>query len=229
MIRSSILKFLERRGYRVEKLSRIPRAHLSRMEVTDLRDLVDAASGIPGMLTPESGKFLYTLCYMQGVEGDVVEIGSWQGYSTSFLARAVADSKNGTLYAVDHFKGNVGKESRYVVGRQDLSDLRGNFEANMRRLGLWESLRLLDMPDAEAAEQLAGKRVRFLFVDGDHTREGVEKDINLFFPLLIPGAIVVFDDFTGDFPGLVAALDELVARRRFRRIFSYEKTLVMEV
>jgi cephalosporin hydroxylase len=75
----------------------------------------------------------------------------------------------------------------------------------------------------------SAKKVRFLFIDGDHTRAGVENDIRLFFPLLVEGAIVVFDDFTGDFPGLVDALDRLVADSDFSRIFALEKTLVLKV
>ena len=192
-------------------------------------ELVNRAASIPRMLSSESGKFLYALCYMQQISGDVVEIGSWQGYSTSFLASAVRDSRNGMLYAIDHFRGNVGKEDRYRVGADDLNDLRGNFERNMRRLALWENLELLDMPNEQAVARLAGRAVRFLFIDGDHTREGVTKDIGLFFPLLLPGAIVVFDDFAARFPGVVEATDEMLGRTAVQRVFSYKNTLVLSL
>lgn len=179
------------------------------------------------MLSSESGKFLYALCYMQQLAGNVVEIGSWQGYSTSFLASAVRDSRNGMMYAIDHFRGNVGKEDRYKVGSPDLSDLRDNFERNMRQLGLRENITLLDMPNEAAVTHLPGRNVRFLFVDGDHTRDGVAKDIRLFFPLLLPGAIVVFDDFAARFPGVVGATDELLDSTPVSRVFSYANTLVL--
>ncbi|HEX6535847.1 MAG TPA: class I SAM-dependent methyltransferase [Gemmatimonadaceae bacterium] len=197
--------------------------------ITSVDDLVRSAAPIPSMLSAEAGKFLYALCYMQTLPGDVVEIGSWQGYSTSFLARATRDSGNGSFFAIDHFRGNVGKEDRYVVGRADLSDLRSNFERNMRSLALWESVTLLDMPDEEAARRLEGHHLRFLFVDGDHTRAGVERDIRLFFPMLVPGAIAVFDDFSARFPGLVDALDHLLATTPVRRAFGYRNTLVVLV
>jgi predicted O-methyltransferase YrrM len=197
--------------------------------VTHVDDLVNQAEPIPRMLSAESGKFLYALCYMQELEGDVVEVGSWQGYSTSFLASAVRDSGNGTLYAIDHFRGNVGKEDRYRVGSDDLSDLRANFERNMTRLGLRERIELLDMPNDEAVQRLTGRNVRFLFVDGDHTREGVAKDIRLFRPLLLPGAIVVFDDFAARFPGVAEATDERLERTPARRAFSYRNTLVVQL
>lgn len=228
-MRKTILRWLDALGYRVTKRPRYRRARLERTTITDVQDLVEDASSIPGMLPEETGRLLYALCYMQETPGDVVEVGSWQGYSTSFLARAVMDSKNGRLYAVDHFKGNLGKESRYVVGKTDLSDLKDRFAANMERLGLREHVRLLAMPGDRAAEELVGHEVRFLFIDGDHTRAGVENDIRLFFPLLVPGAIVVFDDFTGDFPGLVEALDRLIAESDFRRVYALDKTLVLRI
>lgn len=205
----------------------VPVTFPSGRSLTTLDDLVQQASPIPRMLSSESGKFLYALCYMQQLEGDVVEVGSWQGYSTSFLARAVRDSRNGMLYAIDHFRGNVGKEDRYRVGAADLSDLRGNFERNMRKLGLRDSIALLDMPNETAVTRLPGRNIRFLFIDGDHTREGVTNDISLFFPLLLPGAIVVFDDFAARFPGVVEATDELLDNIPVSRAFSYANTLVL--
>jgi hypothetical protein len=136
------------------------------------------------MISPKSGQFLFAMCYMQELRGDVVEIGSWQGRSTSFLARAVKCSGNGTFYAVDHFKGNVGKENCYVVGKRDLSDLEANFLHNMKTLELVDSVNLLNMTNEQAEERLRDTRIRFLFIDGDHTKAGVEKDIGLFFQSL---------------------------------------------
>jgi predicted O-methyltransferase YrrM len=220
---------LKRSGYELIRRRDTKRGFLSRTQITDVRDLLEAAAPIPCMLSEETARILYALCFAQEAKGDVVEIGSWQGYSTSFLARAVKDSGNGKLYAIDHFKGNVGKESRYVVGKKDLSDLQSLFEVNMQRLGVKDSVELLAMPNEEAAQVVSSKKVRFLFIDGDHTREGVERDIALFFPLLVPGAIVVFDDFTGAFPGVVDAVDELVARSKFQRVFSFENTVVIKL
>ena len=204
-----------------------PEVDLVGKRITNLDQLADIASFIPRMLSAESGKFLYALCYLQTLQGDVVEVGSWQGYSTSFLARAVKDSQNGLFHTIDHFKGNIGKEDLYVVGKQDLSDLRKNFENNMRKIGLWDYVNLLDMPNDIAVKNLEGKRIRFLFIDGDHKKHGVEKDINLFFPLLMPGSIVVFDDFSYHASGLVEAIDNLLKTLECERVFSYRNTLVV--
>ncbi len=227
-LKKAVLRFGEKLGYRIEKIPKASMPRLSRRQITDLDNLVRRSSRIPGMLSREAGKFLYALCYMQSELGDVVEVGSWQGYSTSFLGQAVKDSGNGRLVAIDHFQGNPGKESYYVVKDDSLSDLKENFLRNMNDAALTDHITLLDMPNDRAAEELSAKQIRFLFIDGDHTQEGVQKDIDLFFPLLVPGAVVVFDDFTDAFPGLVKALDGLLGQRDFDRAFAFHKTLVLK-
>jgi len=202
---------------------------IKKRKIVDIDALAQISAAIPGMITPRSGQFLYALCYMQELRGDVVEIGSWQGRSASFLARAVKNSGNGKFYAIDHFKGNVGKENLYIVEKQDLSDLKASFCKNMENIGLLDSVVLLDMSSNQAAEELKDNNIRFLFVDGDHTKEGVRKDIDLFFPKLTAGSIIVFDDFQEGFPGLVSAVDEFLEEMSFSKMMTYKNTLVLEL
>ncbi len=235
-IKEAILKLFNKLGYELSiahsftgSYSPYSNIELKSEKIIDLEALAQISTSIPGMISPKSGQLLYTMCYMQELIGDVVEIGSWQGRSTSFLARAVSSSQNGTFYAVDHFQGNLGKENFYIVGNNDLSDLENNFLSNMERIGLADSVRLLNMTNEQAEKEIREINIRFLFIDGDHTREGVEKDIELFFPKLMPGSIVVFDDFSKSFSGLVEAVDALIAKREFSKIMSYKNTLVLMI
>jgi predicted O-methyltransferase YrrM len=196
--------------------------------IVDVEKLGKMSLSIPGMITPESGRFLFSLCYMQETIGDVVEIGSWQGRSTTFLARAVKESENGNFYAIDHFEGNVGKEELYKV-RGSLSNLKSSFRDNIARFKLDDTVRLFDMVNTEAAKKLGENTVRFLFIDGDHTKKGVEKDIELFFPRLVKGSIVVFDDYFKGFPGLIEAVDEMFSKYKFSKAFCYRNTLVVKI
>ena len=234
-MKSLIKKVLNKFGLDIVKLEKVsssdnPYSQLSKenYEIIDIEMLGKMSLTIPGMITPQAGKFLYTLCYMQSIEGDVVEIGSWQGRSSTFLARAVKESKNGNFYAIDHFGGNVGKESFYKVDGT-LNGLKDNFNHNISKFGLSDVVHLLDMRNTEAAKQLEENTIRFLFIDGDHTKEGVRRDIELFFPRLIKGSIVVFDDYFEGFPGLVEAVDELLAQYTFDKVFYHRHTLVMQL
>jgi predicted O-methyltransferase YrrM len=196
--------------------------------IIDVEVLGKMSLTIPGMITPEAGKFLFSLCYMQDLEGDVVEIGSWQGRSSTFLARAVKESGNGNFYAIDHFGGNVGKEEFYAINGS-LSSLKDNFNDNLSRFGLIDTVNLLDMVNTEACEKIKGRKIRFLFIDGDHTKDGVKKDIELFFPQLKKGSIVVFDDYFEGFSGLIEAVDEILEKYNFDKVFYHRHTLVIKL
>ncbi len=236
MFKKTVKSLFHKLGYDVRRVKQLekPDSTVSGYSetntlITDIEKLAQCGEHIPGMISPSSGQMLYTLCYMQSMHGDVVEIGSWQGRSTFFLGNAVKDSNNGSLYAIDHFKGNFGKENLYKIDGS-LSGLSGKFLSNVTEAGLIDYVKLLDMPSGEAAQQLDDAKIRFLFVDGDHTYEGVKTDMELFFPKLLTGSIVVFDDYFEGFPGLIRAVDELVIEKQiFSKIFYYQHTLVIEI
>jgi predicted O-methyltransferase YrrM len=222
-------------GYDISKIKpaiqhTTPYSKFSKIDncIVDTEVLGEMSLTVPGMITPEAGKFLYSLCYMQEISGDVVEIGSWQGRSTTFLARAVKESDNGKFYAIDHFAGNIGKEDLYAVDGT-LENLKENFEKNMSRFDLEDVINLFDMVNTKAAEKLQDSTIRFLFIDGDHTKEGVEKDIELFFPRLTKGSIVVFDDYFEGFPGVLEAVDLAIEKYNFSKAFYHKHTLVVQI
>lgn len=229
-----VKKVINRLGYELVKKDKVefnssPYCQLTKVkEIVDLDRLSNINESIQGMTTKESGKFLFSLCYMQELNGDVVEVGSWQGKSASYLARATKESKNGDFYAIDHFKGNKGKEDLYSTGKENYSSKEA-FTDNMEKIGLTKYVHLLDMKNTDASEKLQKNKIRFLFIDGDHTRKGVEKDIELFFPMLTKGSIVVFDDYFNGFPGLVQAIEKLLQDNDFSRVFYYRHTLVVKV
>jgi len=102
---------------------------------------------------------------------------------------------------------------------------------HLARLGLDSVVRLLPVSSEEAAAQLRREsaRIRFLFIDGDHSRQGVQRDVDLFFPLLRTGAIVVFDDCSPSAPGVIEVIDELLDRNVFDRAFAYPNSFVATV
>ena len=48
-------------------------------------------------------------------------------------------------------------------------------------------------------KHLAGNRLDFLFIDGDHSWSGVKADCDMYGPLVRPGGIVAFHDIVPDF------------------------------
>ena len=108
---------------------------------------------------------------------------------------------------MDHFKGNTGRESHYVVGKEDLSDLKSNFETNIARAGLSDRVVIHDMSSQDARSEVNGP-VRLLFIDAEHTYSAVTNDFSVWRDALTPGAIVEFDDVAASFPGVVKAVRE---------------------
>jgi cephalosporin hydroxylase len=51
-----------------------------------------------------------------------------------------------------------------------------------------------DATHARVVEALGGERLDFLFIDGDHTREGVEADFRMYSTLVRSGGLVAFHD-----------------------------------
>ena len=69
---------------RVAKPRPTPRIQFS---CTDLSEYRLTTNPIPGMIRSEAAELLYAIAVVQNVEGDILEIGCWQGKSTSYLAR----------------------------------------------------------------------------------------------------------------------------------------------
>ena len=64
---------------------------------------------IQGWLHPDSGKLLYHLA-RAAPTANIVELGSWKGRSTAWLANSVRDRGEGRVYAVDTWKGTGNEE-----------------------------------------------------------------------------------------------------------------------
>jgi len=199
-------------------------------QIVHLNKLSALSDNIRGMINHRAGEELFSLAYMQSLSGDVVEVGSFQGKSTFFLGHAVEQSKNGKMYAVDHFRGNIGKEHFYKVEKGDLSDLELGFRRNIKNAGLSEVVTLINKPNHEAVADIADGTVRFLYIDGDHTAKGVQRDLDLFTSKLKAGAIIAFDDYDNvNFGGLVRVVNEFISKSKCKRKYLIDRTLIVEL
>jgi predicted O-methyltransferase YrrM len=119
----------------------------------------------------------------------VVEIGSARGRSTCALALACRQNGRGKVYAVDPHSPNAWSETGGDSG-----------EFLRRRLREYELDSWCEVVKAtsEEAARTWSRPIDFLFLDGDHTLDGVRKDFELFQPWLSDGALVAFHDTTWD-------------------------------
>jgi predicted O-methyltransferase YrrM len=146
-------------------------------------DVRRLAASIEGWLSDAQGCALFRAAAATTGRGHIVEIGSWKGRSTAWLA-AGARIAGAKVYAVDPHVG-----SREDPAAATLEE----FLANLARVGLIEHVEPLVTTSRDAARVIDGP-IELLFIDGDHSYEAVRDDAALWLPKLVEGGTVVFHD-----------------------------------
>lgn len=119
-----------------------------------------------------------------------VEIGSARGKSACYIGSALRDNGAGVLYAIDPHAPTAWNDSRSVETLPII-------QANIRRFGLERYVEVVRATSTEAAATWS-RPIDLLFIDGDHSYEGVARDWELFSPFVSPLGAVVFHDTLWD-------------------------------
>lgn len=135
--------------------------------------------------------YLYKIAKKLSFNSVAVEIGSYLGASTCFIAQGLEQGCR--LYCIDTW-GN--HHMKYVD--QDIDgEERNTYQDFMRNISKYKDkiipLRGWSYDMIETLKS-AENRIDFLFFDGDHNCEGIKKDWDLFSPLLKKGSFIAFHD-----------------------------------
>jgi SAM-dependent methyltransferase len=135
--------------------------------------------GIPGWLWPDDALKLYELAYFS--QGDVLEIGCYQGLSTTIMSQAVRDSQEAKwIISLDISPPYIATAQRHVRGKQ--LDQYVNFVCG-------DAMLLSEMLIQ------AKKRFGFVFVDHSHAYKDVAGVCRLLPELVVDGGFCLFHDF----------------------------------
>jgi len=113
----------------------------------------------------------------------VGEVGSYKGKS----AKALAHACSGEVHCIDRFQDGTEPD----------------FRNNLRDEIVSRKVTLYPMESADGAKLLTDAGVKFdmFFIDADHLKDDVVRDIDLWTPLVIDGGYILFHDcFPDDFP-----------------------------
>jgi hypothetical protein len=137
-----------------------------------------------------------------------VEIGSWKGKSSAFMAVEIANShKNIEFYCVDTWEGSVEHK-----GIDNIDLLYYQFILNMKPLEkYYKSIRSRSL---KAAEQFENESLDFVFIDASHEYEDVKKDIQTWLPKIKKGGVLAGHDYYlgyDYFPGVKKAVNECLS------------------
>lgn len=141
------------------------------MPFEDLIWLFTSDAGSRGIvrLNIAEGALLYKYCKKKR-NGILLEIGRKYGGSTVLMASSLCD---GSLYSIDIKMHNV------------VSDHIGLFKDKVHLITGDSKIIQWKMP------------VDLLFIDGDHSYQGVKNDVNKFTPHITAGGYVIFHDVVG--------------------------------
>lgn len=145
-------------------------------------EVQNVANKVEGYLTDKEGKFLYEVA--ADCINPIVEIGSWKGRSTVWLAYGCKDGKHARVYAVDPHTGSPELPKGHTFKE---------FKKNLKNAGIEERVKPIVKTSEEAAKNFSQK-ADFIFVDGAHDLASVKQDFDNWFPKLFNGGIMAFHD-----------------------------------
>lgn len=181
-----------------------------------LAEIGPVINGIDGWMDPGDGSVLYQLARFVAPQPSVVELGSWKGRSTAWLAHGLRDRGAGRLVAVDTWAGtsNEPDHARRLAGYGP-DQLFEEFRANLRGLGLEALVEPWRMTTLEAARRWdRGASIGLLHIDADHAYDAARADFEHWSPSVMRGGLVVFDDVP-TWPGPTRLVTELPRWMRF--------------
>lgn len=168
---------------------------------------LDRIDTLTGLVSPEVGRALAELAAEVPSDLAVVEVGSFKGKSTCYLAAGAKAGNGADVFAVDPWDlpGNV-------TGRFGFAEpsTRETFDRQIRSMRLGQRITPLQGFGVDVAGYWSGPQVGLLFIDGDHEEISVRADFDAWSAHLAPGAVVVFDDYLSPRnPGVKAAVHGL--------------------
>ena len=145
---------------------------------------------------------LWTLWFVarQLPPGDVLEVGSWRGGSGTVIARALADdparSGERRIILADTFRGVVKASSRdsYYKGGEHANTSVDLVRDLLRSAGVPEVELLPGVFPDERGEEIADCRFALCHIDVD-VYQSARDAFEWVWPRLVPGGLVVFDDY----------------------------------
>ncbi len=157
-------------------------------------------------ITVKEGELLYKLAMKP--KGVIVEIGSWKGYSTIWLAKGSQSGRKVLVYAIDTFEGDIHK---FVTGEGETFC---EFSNNIKRARVLDVVYTMAMK-SEDAEKDWFLPIGLLFIDGDHKE--IESDFTRWYPYVeIGGTIALHDTVCGyDMLPYKVAIRELYKSGKF--------------
>lgn len=138
---------------------------------------------VPALLTKYEKQTLYRLAQQVPNHGVIVEIGSFKGGSTICFA-AGASAKGVTIHCIDTFM------AENVTGNEG----QDTYAAFLHNTAIYRDMITVHRGYSYDMHGEFSEQIDLLFVDGDHSYEGVTSDLRLYVPRMHDNAILIMHD-----------------------------------
>ena len=162
-----------------------------------------AAEAATGFMPPDEGLALYEAAAAYAPLGPVLEIGTYCGKSTVYLA-AAARQAGQVVITVDHHRGSEENQPGWEYHDPSLVDERTgqldtlpHFRATLAAAGLEDSVIAIVGRSAQVARVWRGS-LGLLFIDGGHTEAAAQADYANWSPWVAPGGALAIHDVFPD-------------------------------
>jgi predicted O-methyltransferase YrrM len=172
--------------------------------------LQKALKDIPGHLASDEVYLLFLLARHGDGVGEIVEIGSFMGLSTCWLALGSLFASRERVTAVDTFRGSPEHQPGAEFSCETLVKEGTTFhvfQTNLRRIGVHDHVGVI-ISESHVAAANWTKAIRVLFIDGDHSYEASKLDYENWSPFVAPRGYVAFHDIEAG-PGVTQLYNEL--------------------
>ena len=164
--------------------------------------LREVARGAIGFMPGEEGLALYEAGFSAPGGLPWVEIGSYCGKSAIYLG-AAARERGTVLYSIDHHRGSEEHQPGEEYHDPRLTDARGRvdtlpeFSRTIAGAGLEDVVQGIAGRSAEIASAWRGP-VGLVFIDGGHSMEAADADLDGWAPHLAGGGVLAIHDVFDD-------------------------------
>ncbi|MFJ7734149.1 class I SAM-dependent methyltransferase [Lysinibacillus sp. NPDC097231] len=188
----------------------------------NIKEFLNQITNVEGWQTlEETVGLLHIPILVDNIEGAIVEIGSYKGKSTICLATGsnkISINKR-PVYAVDpftHLDDNNGFISMYEKSYFD------SFWGNIQSFNLEKDIIPIKKYSNDAVQDVPQK-IAALFIDGDHSYEGISRDIKLYANKVIPHGIIAFHDYSNpNHPDVTKVVNEFMENSDFTLVGDYD-------
>lgn len=180
------------------------------LEISLLYAFIDR---VEGWLTHmEQTALLHLPALVDHLHGDIIEIGSFKGKSTTALglgSKWISKRKR-SIYAIDPFIPNESYHDNYF----------NDFDKNIKDVHLENYVIPIKHYSQDAIAECP-ERISALFIDGNHNYLNVKQDIQLYAPRVVADGLIAFHDYN-IYPDVKRAVNELCESKEYVYVCDYD-------